>query len=52
MKSRRLAALGAAMVMLVSLAVVGAAGARPDTASAFETRSFRSSWDTSRIGGT
>ena len=34
MKSRRLAALGAAMVMLVSLAVVGAAGARPDTASA------------------
>src|SRR4029450_5165900 len=34
MKSRRLAALGAAMVMLVSLAVVGAAGARPDAAAA------------------
>jgi NitT/TauT family transport system substrate-binding protein len=34
MKSRRLAALGAAMVILVSLAVVAAAGARPDTPSA------------------
>jgi NitT/TauT family transport system substrate-binding protein len=34
MKSRRLAALGAAMVMLVSLAAVAAAGARPDTATA------------------
>ena len=34
MKSRRLVALAAAMVVLVSLAVVGAAGARPDTSSA------------------
>jgi len=34
MKSRRLAVLGAAMATLVSLAVVGAAGARPDIASA------------------
>jgi len=34
MKSRRSAALGAAMVTLVSLAAVGSAGARPDTASA------------------
>ncbi|MDX6424473.1 MAG: NitT/TauT family transport system substrate-binding protein [Gaiellaceae bacterium] len=34
MKSHRLVALGAAMVTLVSLAVVGAAGARPDTAAA------------------
>ena len=34
MKSRRSAALGAAMVALISLAAVGSAGARPDTASA------------------
>ena len=34
MKSRRLAALGAAMVVLVSLAAVGSAGARPDVVSA------------------
>jgi NitT/TauT family transport system substrate-binding protein len=34
MKSRRLAALGAAMVTLISLAAVGSAGARPDAASA------------------
>ncbi len=33
MKSRRLAALGAAMVTLVSLAAVGSAGARPDAAA-------------------
>ena len=34
MKSRRLAALGAAMVALVSLAAVGSAGARTDIAAA------------------
>ena len=34
MKSRRSAALGAAIVTLVSLAAVGSAGARPDVASA------------------